>query len=120
MSGVVRSVARWHVGLAVAATALGAGTQWFGPGGTLLGAAAMGLALWAYGAVLAVVLRRGSPRLAMVLLSAKFLAFLGLGWLALGASRQGPDPLGFAVGVTCFPMATVIGALRTRGTDGAL
>ena len=120
MTGAIRAIMLRH-GLLVALTAMvgGASGRW-GPGGVAVGGAAMGLAVAAYGAALGVVLRRSSGALAMILLFAKFLAFLGLGWLVLGGSMRGPDPLGFAVGVTCFPIATVWGALSVRGIDGAL
>lgn len=80
----------------------------------------MALTVVAYGAALGLVMRRGSRRLAITLLFAKFCGFLGLGWWAITATQHGPDPLGFAVGVTCFPFATIVGVLRARGIDGTL
>ena len=55
------------------------------------------------------------------ILFVKLLAFLGLGWLVFAASETcRPDPLGFAVGVTCLPVAAVWEAMRARRTtDGA-
>src|SRR5207244_1500053 len=63
------------------------------------------------------VLGRGGPRLAIALLVAKLLAFLGFGWLAFASGREHrPDPIGFAVGLTCFPVAAVWEAMRVRGS----
>ncbi len=89
-----------------------------GVGGVLLGGAAIGLALTAYAAALGAVLRRGSRRLAIGLLSAKLLAFLGLGWFAFHAGAYAPDPIGFALGVSCLPAAAVWEALATRRIGG--
>jgi hypothetical protein len=47
-------------------------------------------------------------------LFAKLAAVLGLGWLAFASGRGRPDPLGFALGVTCFPAAVVWDAVRGR------
>jgi hypothetical protein len=56
-------------------------------------------------------------RLAIVLLFAKLLLFLALGWLVLGSGRaHGLDPGGFVLGVTCFPAAAVWEAVRVRGS----
>lgn len=87
-----------------------------GAGGVLLGGAVIGLSLVLYAAGARIVLRRAGTRLAIVLLSVKLLAFLGLGWLAFAAGRQyRPDPIGFALGVTCFPAAAVWEAMRIQG-----
>ena len=83
--------------------------------GSVLGGGAVGLSLLLYAAGFAVVLRRGSTRLAIGILFVKLVAFLGLGWLVFAASEElRPDPLGFAVGVTCMPVAAVWEAVRAR------
>lgn len=120
MNRIVRRVLWWHLATVMVVAAAAAATGAVGPGGVLLGGGTLGLAVFAYGAALGLVMQRGSRRLAMTLLFAKFCGFLGLGWWAFSATQQGPDPLGFAVGVTCFPFATVVGALRARGIDGTL
>jgi hypothetical protein len=69
--------------------------------------------LYATGARL---LLRGSRRLAIGILSVKLLLFLGVGWLAFASGRgYRPDPVGFALGITCFPLAAVWEAMRIRG-----
>ena len=76
----------------------------------------IGLSVLVYAIALRLVVRRLRPRLAIALLSVKLLAFLGLGWLAFAAGRAyRPDPIGFALGLTCFPVAAVWEAMRTRG-----
>ena len=83
--------------------------------GIVLGGGAVGLSLLLYAAGFAVVLRRGSTRLAIGILFVKLVAFLGLGWLVFSASQKlRPDPLGFAVGVSCMPVAAVWEAVRAR------
>jgi hypothetical protein len=118
---VIREILVCHMVVVAAVASWAAWTGRLGPGGVLAGGGVMAFTVIAYGAVLGAVLRRGSRRLAMILLFAKFLLFLGLGWWAfVGTTRTGPDALGFAVGVTCFPAAVVWGALRARGIDGTL
>src|SRR5581483_9092396 len=78
-------------------------------------AAALGLSLFVYEAVFRLVVKPGRSHLAIALLSVKLLAFLGLGWMAFNSGRDHrPDPLGFAAGVTCLPLAAVWEAWRTR------
>jgi hypothetical protein len=105
-----------HWGL-VAAAALAAAGANRGLGlGILAGGAAIGISVGFYAAGLGLVLRGRRPRLAIGLLSVKLLALLGLGWLAFASGRFGPDPIGFAVGVSCFPAAAVWEAMRARGS----
>lgn len=106
--------------LLVALAAVGGMGFGLGPGGVLVGGGVMGLVVWGYGKALGALMGRGSRHLAMIFPFAKFLTLLGLGWLALSGTTHVPDPLGFAVGVTCFPVAVVWGTLRARGLDGTL
>jgi hypothetical protein len=86
-------------------------------GGVLLGGGVMGLSVLIYWLGVRVLLRRVGPRLAIALLFAKLLAFLGLGWWAFASGREHSlDPIGFAVGLTCFPVAAVWEAMRVRGS----
>ncbi len=65
-----------------------------GVGGVLLGGGLIGLSVLLYS-----------------------LAFLGLGFWAFASGREHrPDPIGFAVGLTCFPVAAVWEAMRVRGS----
>jgi hypothetical protein len=83
--------------------------------GIVVGGTAIGLSLFLYAIGFGVVLRRGSRRLAIGILFVKLGAFLGLGWLVFSASEAlRPDPLGFAVGVSCMPVAAVWEAVRAR------
>jgi hypothetical protein len=85
--------------------------------GVLVGGAAIGLSVLLYTGGVHFLLRRPRPRLAIGLLFVKLLAFLGLGWLAFASGREyRPDPIGFAVGITCFPAAAVWEAMRARGS----
>ena len=78
-----------------------------GPGGILLGGSMMGLSLAIYVALFQVVVRGGHRRLAIGLLFAKLAGFLALGWLAFASGSAQPDPLGFALGVTCCPASII-------------
>ena len=82
----------------------------------LLGGGAIGLVVLVYIGAVRLLLRHRRPSLAIALLFVKLAAFLGLGWLAFapgGLSR--PDPIGFALGLSCFPAAAVWEAMRVRG-----
>src|SRR4029077_945289 len=79
-----------------------------GVGGVLLGGGLIGLSVLLYSAGLRALLGRVGPRLALALLFAKRLAIPALGWAAFAWEREHrPAPLGFAVGLTCFPVAAV-------------
>ncbi len=105
-------VRHWGLVLMVAAGAATLGG--LGPGGVLLGGAMMGLSLALYAAIFQLAVVGGRRRLAIGLLFAKLAAFLGLGWLAFASGSVRPDPLGFALGVTCCPAAAVWEAVRGR------
>jgi hypothetical protein len=101
------------VGL-VATAAWLAGKPWVW--GILVGGAAIGLLTLIHAGALTVMLRRGSTRLAVAVVAVKFAASLGLAWLALSAGDLRPDPVGFALGLTCLPVAVVCEAIRARRT----
>jgi hypothetical protein len=87
-----------------------------GTGGVLLGGGTIGLSVLVYAVALQALLGRTGARLAIGILFVKLLAFLGLGWLVFVARRSWhPDPIGFALGLTCFPAAAVWEALRIQG-----
>ena len=98
----------------VAAAAI-AGTTGGHGGGVLLGGGAIGLSVALYAVALDGLLRQRRTRLAIGILFVKLAALLGLGSLALASRRFHPDPIGFAVGVSCFPVAAVWEAMRARG-----
>lgn len=85
-----------------------------GPGGIVLGGTMMGISVAAYVVLFDLVVRGRRHRLAIGLLFAKVVAFLGLGWLAFASGSGRPDPVGFALGLTCFPAAAVLGAASSR------
>lgn len=103
-----------HWSLVLVMTVVAAGFGVAGPGGVAIGGAMMGLSLALYVALFRLVVLGGQRRLAIGLLFAKLAAFLGLGWLAFASGSAQPDPLGFAIGVTCCPMAVVWDAFRVR------
>jgi hypothetical protein len=77
----------------------------------------IGLSVFLYWIGLRSLVGRAGPHLAIALLFVKLLAFLGLGWWAFASGRENrPDPIGFAVGLTCFPVAAVWEAMRVRGS----
>jgi len=107
-----------HWGLVAVAGSIAAITGRPGVGGVLIGGALIGLSILVYAAGMRVLVCRAGPRLAIALLFVKLAAFLGLGWLVLASGREHrPDAIGFAVGLTCLPVAAVWEALRARGTS---
>ena len=105
-----------HWGLVAVAVAGATAAGAPGIGGVLLGGGTIGLSLILYAAGLRALLKRTDQRLAIGILFVKLLAFLGLGWLVFVARRSWhPDPIGFALGLTCFPAAAVWEALKIQG-----
>lgn len=85
-----------------------------GAGSVLLGGGAIGLSVLLFAVGLGPLVRR-RPRLAIGVLFVKLLTLVGLGWLAFTSRTVlRPDPIGFALGLTCFPVAAVWEAVRTR------
>lgn len=80
--------------------------------GVLVGGTVIGSSLLFYTLGLRAVLRWERPRLAIALLFVKLLLLLGLVWVVLGWGRARIDPAGFALGVSCFPVAAVWEAVR--------
>jgi hypothetical protein len=108
-------VRHWGLTTLALATAFVLGQP--GPGGIVLGGGFIALSALLYGAGARALIRRPRPRLAIALLFVKLAAFLGLGWFVLASGRDHcPDPIGFVVGLTCFPMAAVWEAMRVRGS----
>jgi hypothetical protein len=103
-----------HWLLVAGATAAGAATGVAGPGGIAAGGAMIGLSLALYSTVFRLAVRGGHRRLAIALLFGKLAAFLGLGWLTFSSGSVRPDPLGFAIGITCCPAAVVWEAVGGR------
>ncbi len=104
-----------HWALVVAATVAAALSGVVGAGGVFLGGGVIGLSVFLYAVGLRVLVLRGRSRLAIGLSFAKLAAFLGLAWLILASGREKrPDPVGFAIGLTCFPAAAVWEAMRVR------
>jgi hypothetical protein len=58
--------------------------------------------------------RRPNPRVAIGISSVKLLASLLLVWWVMTYAGWRPDPVGFAIGVACFPVAALWDALRTN------
>ena len=87
-----------------------------GAGGVIVGGTAIGGAVLVYATALQLLVRRHRSRLAIGLLFVKLLAFLGLGWFAFWGAERRPDPIGFVIGITCFPAAAVWEAMRVRGS----
>ncbi len=94
------------------------GSWWLeGPGPlSVLGGGAVAGLLTALNAVsFGAVVRGRRAGLAVLLQVFKGTILLGLGWLAFAARPEyRPDPVGFAVGVTCLPLAALAEAGRAR------
>lgn len=80
----------------------------------VLGGAAISGAALLYTWIFQLALRKQSTRLAILLLFVKLAGFLGLGWWILVNGRGHLQPIGFAIGVTAFPVAAVRAALRGK------
>ena len=113
MSEVGRLQARhWTLTAIATATAWALGAP--GPCGVALGGAMIGVSLALYATLFDLVVLGGRRRLAIGLLFAKLAAFLGLGGLTFASGSERPDPMGFALGVTCCPAAILWEAVRGR------
>lgn len=86
-----------------------------GPWGVLLGASVVLASLWLYALLFDAVFRTGRRRLALGLTFVKLGGFLALGWWAMSRGTGMIDPLGFALGVTCLPVAALWEALQVKG-----
>lgn len=105
----------WALVAVAAAVAALAGAP--GVGGVLIGGAVIGMSVFLYAVGFGMFTDPKRRRLAIGVFFVKLVALLGLGWLVLGSGLEmTPDPLGFAVGLTCFPAAAVWEAMRARGS----
>lgn len=95
---------------AITAWAVGLPLAW----GIVVGGTAVGLSTVVWAASLGLVMRGGRARLAVGIVFVKVAAVLALGWLALYGGAYRPDPVGFAIGVSCLPIAAVVEAIRVR------
>ena len=84
----------------------------YGAGGVFLGGGLIGLLVTLYETLYRAVVQNVRRRLAIGLLFGKVAAFAGLSWLAFTSKNLSIDPLAFAIGVTCLPMAVVWGGVR--------
>ena len=98
------------------AAALAAGAGAPGVGGVVVGGVVIGASVALYTLGFGFLTNPARRRLAIGVFFVKLAALLGLGWLVLGSGiEMTPDPLGFAVGLTCFPAAALWEAMRARG-----
>ena len=111
IEGVQRRLLLLGIGTAVAMCLAG----WTRAGGVLLGVGITSLSLWLYAQIFEAAVRTGRRRLAIALTFVKLAAFLALGWGAMRWGARFVDPMGFAIGVTCLPIATLWEALRAGG-----
>ena len=114
MQPSIRRVQLRHWGLLGLASGVAALAGRPGIGGVALGGGAIGLSAFLYAAGLRALLMRSGKLLAIGILFVKLAALIGLGWLAFTAGTHRPDPLGFALGVSCFPAAAVWEAMAVR------
>jgi hypothetical protein len=85
-----------------------------GPLGVVVGTGLVITSLWLYAQLFEAVFRTGKRRLALGLTFVKLATFLALGWWAMSRGTGIIDPLGFAVGITCLPLAALWEALQTK------
>ena len=96
----------------VAGTTAAAGMP--GSGSMLLGGIAIGLSTQLNAMGMRALIGKTGPRLAIGILSVKLLLLLGLGWLAFSSELRRPHPVGFALGVSCFPISALLEAFGAR------
>jgi len=87
---------------------------WPGPGGVATGASVILISLWLYRRLFLAAIVQGRRRLAIGLSFVKLACLLILGWWAFSGPTWAPDPVGFAVGVSCLPAAALWEAYETR------
>lgn len=115
MSATVRDVQVRHWALLAFVTAAGlALADRSAVLGIVFGGVVIGSSLLLYSIGVPALLGRGNVRLAIVLLFAKLLLLLGLVWVVFRWGRDAVDPIGFALGTSCFPVAAVWEALLGR------
>jgi hypothetical protein len=89
-------------------------TGWLPAGGVAAGAAVVVISLWLYRQLFLAAIIQGRRRLAIGLSFVKLAGLLILGWWAFSGPAWAPDPVGFAVGVSCLPAAALWEAYATR------
>jgi hypothetical protein len=89
-------------------------TGWLAPGGVAAGATVVVISLWLYRQLFLAAIIQGRRRLAIGLSFVKLAGLLILGWWVFSGPTWAPDPVGFAVGVSCLPAAAVWEAFETR------
>ena len=114
MSPSVERVQRRVLVLGVASAGLCWLTGWLGPGGVAAGATVILVSLWLYRQLFLVAIIQGRRRLAIALSFVKLAGLLILGWWAFSSPAWAPDPVGFAVGVSCLPAAALWEAYETK------
>lgn len=82
--------------------------------GIVVGGALIGGSTAVYAIGLLPLVKRGSTTLAIGVLFVKLAALLAVGWAVISRDSYGIDPIGFAVGVTCMPIASVWEAMAKR------
>lgn len=114
MSGTLRSVQARHALLvALCAVALSA-VRPVAAVGTLVGGAVIGGSVLLNTLTFHFAVRRPNARVAIGISSVKLLASLLMVWCVMTYVGWRPHPLGFAIGVTCFPVAALWDALARR------
>jgi hypothetical protein len=83
--------------------------------GIVVGAGFVSMSVWLYARLFDAAIRTGRRRLALGLTFVKLAAFLALGWVAMSWGAGSVHPLGFAIGVTCLPLAALWEAWRAKG-----
>jgi len=117
MSGTLTRVHARHAVLVVAAaSALAIHRAPPAALGAILGGAVIGGSVLLNTLTFHFAVRRPNPRVAIGISSVKLLGSLLLVWWVMTHVGWRPDPVGFAIGVTCYPVAALWDALRTKVT----
>lgn len=84
--------------------------------GALVGGAVIGASVLLNTLTFHFAVRRPNARVAIGISSVKLLASLLMVWCVMTYVGWRPDPAGFAIGVTCYPLAALWDALRAKVT----
>ncbi|MET0151423.1 MAG: hypothetical protein ABW298_02285 [Candidatus Binatia bacterium] len=116
LDGVLRRVGEAHAGF-VSVLALVFGLAGHPVRGVLLGGALIGLSFATFWIAARAITDPARRKLAAVLGVIKVSLYLGLSAAVL-SGRVVADADGFALGVSCFPLATLAVVLRSQGSPG--
>ena len=114
MDGTLSRIQLRHAALVIASAAILSTVRRRSAAGALVGGAVIGGSVLLNTLTFHFAVNRPNPRVAIGISSVKLLASLLMVWWVMTYVGWRPDPVGFAIGVTCYPVAALWDALRTK------